>query len=52
MSQIDERQRSINAKIERLRTRLRQKPIATEREAIKLLAAVLAGLLDLLGDEL
>jgi len=45
MSQIDERQRSIDAKIERLRKR-------AEKITDPHLRGVVLGLLDLLGDEL
>lgn len=46
MSQIDERQRSINAKLARIRAR------AKLADSVPQLQAVIAALLDLLGDEL
>lgn len=46
MSQIDERQRSIDAKLARIRAR------AKLAETIPQLQAVIAALIDLLGDEL
>ncbi len=46
MNQIDERQRSINAKIDRLRKRVKDGKIDPK------VAAMLLGLLDLLEDEL
>lgn len=46
MSQIDDRQRKINDRIERLRKRVKEGKIDPKT------AAVLFGLLDLLGDEL
>ena len=54
MSAIDDRQRSINAKIERLRKRLKdqqQKTRATEDD-VRVLTGVVSGLLDLMADEL
>ncbi len=49
MNMDDERQRSIDAKIERLRQRLKN---MREPITIGQLRAVLLGILDLLGDEL
>lgn len=52
MSQIDERQRSINAKIERVRKRVKQAQFNATSAAEVNLCNALLGLLDLLGDEL
>ncbi len=50
MNMDNEHQRSINAKIERLRQRLKQH--AEEERRDKLIVGILLGILDLLGDEL
>lgn len=50
MNQVDDRQRTVNAKLERLRQRL-AKAVNSGKLSPEL-AAVMAGLFDLLGDEL
>jgi len=52
MNMDDERQRSVNASIERLRRRVKRLKDNDVDERILDLASILLGILDLLGDEL